>query len=628
MHQAALPSLRFALRRASLAGATLLLWNAAWGVPAGAIEFEKGELSGNVDTTVTVGTSVRVTDRDCDLIYRGHGGCNPSAFFVSADDGNLNYDKWDFFSAAVKATTDLELRWRNYGAFFRATAFYDAIANDHDPQRTDLDRDARYRGSPINSGVTGLGFLLLDAYAWGGFDLDGRALEIRAGNQFLSWGESLFTPGGISQSNAVDVTRLRTPGSALKEAFLPAPMLWASFEPFENWGIETYYQFYWNRTELDPTGTYFSFNDLVGRGAQGLFFPRLTAGGTVLEDLPADPGSNPQLSPEEMTTLPCNPVVDPNPLLNGAPCGIPRSKDDKPSDHGQLGVALRYYSQPIRTEFGLYYMRFHSKTPGVGFTAGEEGANVFSGALTSYFREYPEDINLYGFSVSTELFNVAFGAEISYRPDDPVAIRANGIGTFLACGPFPFVRCLGDTGEPAEASGFVTENRLQAQLNWIWTVGPGTRLLGPLVSLLRVDDIQVIGEVAMVKYKLDHQEDFDDLNDRLPEQLAVGYAGPTLDHKVTEFSWGYQLLIQPTYTNPFGIPIRVTPRFGFQHDVNGTTPGLLPFIEERKAITVGVEVDYLNTWGMDLAYTSFFGGGTANLLNDRDFVSLSLSYSF
>jgi hypothetical protein len=55
---------------------------------------------------------------------------------------------------------------------------------------------------------------------------------------------------------------------------------------------------------------------------------------------------------------------------------------------------------------------------------------------------------------------------------------------------------------------------------------------------------------------------------------------------------------------------------------------MLPFIEDRKAITLGVDVDYLNTWGLDLSYAAFFGAGRSNLSRDRDFVSLSLSYSF
>ncbi|MDJ0852765.1 MAG: DUF1302 domain-containing protein [Myxococcota bacterium] len=583
-------------RFAGLLALAVLVVAGAW--PAAARQFEIGELAVSLDTTLSVGASMRLASRDCKLIWVGHGGCSRDPVTINSDDGNLNYSQGDFFSTAAKATFDLELSLERFGGFFRATAFYDAVANEKDPQRTDLDRDARYRSSVINSGVVGTGFLLLDAYLYGNFDVFDRFLEVRAGNQVVSWGENLFIPGGINQINAADVTRLRTPGSRIREALLPAPMIWASFEPLENVGIEAYYQLYWNRTQLDPTGTYFSFNDLVGRAAEGLFLPAAT-------DLfgPADPGGT-GLTANELFAL-------------GR--GIPRKRDDKPPNSRQAGVALRYYSPAIRTEFGLYYLHYHGKTPGLAFVTGPSLATLF---LTGYVREYPEDINLYGFSVSTEILNVAFGAEVSYRPDDPVPIQSNGIA---------FLKATADPFTPQKANGFETEKRLQAQINAIWSVGPGTRLLGPLVTLIRADDIAVIGEAALVKYDLDHQDDFRRVNEQLPpllvDTIGARYAAAP-GRKVDDFSWGYQVQVQPTYTNPFGIPITVTPRVNYQHDVHGDTPGQLPFIEDRMAVTVGVNVDYLNTWVWDLAYTDFFGAGAANQLRDRDFLSMSLSYSF
>ena len=48
---------------------------------------------------------------------------------------------------------------------------------------------------------------------------------MRAGNQVISWGESLFLPGGLNSTNAIDIMRLSQPGTQLKEVFLPAPMI-------------------------------------------------------------------------------------------------------------------------------------------------------------------------------------------------------------------------------------------------------------------------------------------------------------------------------------------------------------------------------------------------------------------
>jgi hypothetical protein len=41
----------------------------------------------------------------------------------------------------------------------------------------------------------------------------------------VNWGESLFIAGGINQTNAIDIMRLSNPGTQLKEAILPAPMV-------------------------------------------------------------------------------------------------------------------------------------------------------------------------------------------------------------------------------------------------------------------------------------------------------------------------------------------------------------------------------------------------------------------
>jgi len=46
--------------------------------------------------------------------------------------------------------------------------------------------------------------------------LDAR--DVRLGRQVISWGESTFIPNGINVINPIDVARLRTPGSELREA--------------------------------------------------------------------------------------------------------------------------------------------------------------------------------------------------------------------------------------------------------------------------------------------------------------------------------------------------------------------------------------------------------------------------
>ena len=67
----------------------------------------------------------------------------------------------------------------------------------------------------------------------------------------------------------------------------------------------------------------------------------------------------------------------------------------------------------------------------------------------------------------------------------------------------------------------------------------------------------------------------------------------------------------------------------FNHDVSGTSAGPGgPFVEDRKSLTLGLAGTYLETWGADVAYTRFMGGGENNLLRDRDFIAFNVKYSF
>jgi hypothetical protein len=633
--------------------AVIFALSAAGAGPAAAVDFEAGELRGHVDTTVSAGFSMRVQNRDCQMIWVNNGGCQTSLGFTNFDDGDLNYDTWDVFANTYKATVDVELAWRNYGGFFRGSVFYDLATMATDTARTDLARESLYTSSAFRSGVAGMGYQLLDAYLYGNFEPAGRPLEIRAGNQLLNWGEGLFYQG-VNVTNTVDLNRLRAPGSLIREALLPAPMIRASAEIFKNFSIEAYYQLYWNRTEVDPTGSYFSFNDLVGRGAEGFFFDQ-------------DPGATGQ-SPEEMFAetdppalgFPVDPVITPLMRPTGDPqfdffvgisealgyppatisyvpsffpLGIPQLSDRDARKQGQWGVALRYFADAIRTEFGAYYVRFHSKQPSLGFVADPYTLNVETFLLidswapglrpflptdavnvtmqqvstpAGYFREYPEDINIFGVSAATEIFGIAWGAEISYTTQLPINITTalpDALDQAAA------------TGRRAKFSGFVREEKLQAHLSAIATIGPGDPYVGAIVRALRISSLAVTGEVVMVEFpNFDHDAPYATINN-------LG--------QVDEFSWAYTTLIRGDYDNPFGVPITVTPSVSFAHAVNGISPGPQPqFIEDTMSVAAGVNVDYQGVWQFGLSYVNFFGGGATNPVIDRDYVSFSVTHSF
>jgi len=593
-----------------------------WTVPAGAWQvYRSDNFNARLDSTFSTGVAVRAQGRDNGLFYKGDYRKDPNigstqGFFSNSDDGNLNYDKGDIYSANFKGTfeleTDYQTDWESLpdiGTFFRASTFYDMVGNNaNKTRRTNLSKAARHRDSVIDGGVVGAQWIFLDMYADTKIAVLDREISLRAGNQVLNWGEAIFTPGGINSTSAFDVTKLRIPGSELREGLVPAPIIRVSGEVFPRFGLEGYYQMAWNRTNVDPTGSYWATSDLVGEGAEGLFFGN-------------DPGGT-RLSAKEL-------------IAKGL--GIPKKLDDRPSHQGQGGVAARYYWDRILTEFGLYYLRYHSKTPTVGTIA--QGV-----APTAYYRQYAGDIDLVGASFAREILNATVAGEVAYVPNDPSPIVSQGIAMATSLRNAQH----GQFG-PVNTRGYHRDERVQATVNLLQIFGPATRWgVGQVVEFLRADSFSLLSELAMATYpNLGHQCStpfqavFDAQTGKFTECVPYAGAGPSdsdelvgkapflfpVKSDVNQTSLGYQNYLRGEYTDPFGVPITVNPTLAWRHDFHGTTPNQT-FVENRKAVSMGVALDYLQVYGASVGYTIFFGGGNKDLVADRDFVSVSLTYRY
>lgn len=535
---------------------------------ADATEFRFGELTGSFDSTATAGVIIRAAQRDCRLVGTTNGGCNPNA--TNRDDGNLNFERGDIVSAPVAMSHDLDLEWRNFGAFVRVHYFYDAVLNDADStRRTDLADAARERA--------GRGFELLDAYVYGLFDIAGMPTDIRLGNQVVNWGESLFTQGGINATNPIDVAKVHQAGSELKVATLPTPMARISSLLPGGFSVEAYYQFTWEKTELDPVGSFFSQGDLTGDGTQGFFFG-------------SDPGA----------------------IGNAAfASSMPKTASKEPRNSGQWGTALRYFVEDWSAEFGLYYLRYHSKTPILGVTAQRIPVPPFTRPV-GYYEEYAEDIDLYGASFNTQLFGSSIGGEVSYQPDFPAPLDFASTVAFArgnaATGPL---------GGFYSQSGVVEVEKWQAALTSISSFGPSDGIAGRAIDALGALNGTLSGELVGNVYP--------DLDP------AVPYAVPDSKLRPTERAWGYRLAASLAYPEAFGTAVTLTPTVAFRHDVSGTQPNNpngATLIDDRKIVTLGVGAAYLDHWRAAISYTNNFGAGGDDLLSDRDFVDISISYSF
>jgi hypothetical protein len=332
-----------------LAAALAAAYAAAYAAPAAAVPIETENWSGSWDTTLSYGALWRVQGRDCRLIANANNGCGRSA---NIDDGNLNYGT-GIVSSAVKATSEIELRFRDsWGIFLRGTGFYDWKADD--TERTELSDSALSR---VKEGAR-----MLDYFVFVPLELGTTPAEFRIGRQVINWGESTFIQGGINVTNPFDVAQLRVPGAELREALVPQGMASLSFSPTMNTSVEAYVQYEWRRVRPDPAGTYFSSNDFAVPGGTHVML-----GFGEWSDLGTD-------------FTPLGGAFDPT--FNF----VPRGETFEPKDTGQFGVAFRYFADQIMggMEFGLYYIRYHSRLPLItGRTGTQAGLANAAAAATA-----------------------------------------------------------------------------------------------------------------------------------------------------------------------------------------------------------------------------------------------------
>ncbi|MCY1277494.1 hypothetical protein D9M68_346610 [compost metagenome] len=593
----------------ALIAATSLLWMQ----PSHAFRFGSEEgISGSFDSTLSYGFATRLESPDCHIVGGDSGGCNDGSntelgqfynlsrgngyanadiSFTNADDGDLNYHKHDVFSHVIKGTHELSLKFGDGWSALGRVAWAKDFKMD-DTRRTELDdqaeRDATERLD------------LLDLWVARSFDLGEMPAKVKVGNQVISWGEEIFVIGGINQINALSLPKYHTPGTQLKEVFIPAPMASFNIGLTDTLNLETYYQFKWNAYGLDPVGTFYSNSDVVGEGRRPIFYSTsyidgLLGAGTCAASTPSGRCGEPLISGLDEASL------------VAAGLAAPYGGEREAKNGGQYGVALRWTVEEIETEFGFFYERYHDKLPFVGYVAR---SNPDALVIDNFFVNYGEDKDLYGLSMNTMVGPVAVAGELSYRPNDSVGIDPTVpfgrafTGTFNKFSVF-------DTGE---SSGFVEEKKWQADVNAIYTFSVSDPL-GFIPSSLGASDGFLLAEAVMA-----HYPDLDTSGET--PYFLPDYSLPD------KTSWGYITEVGINYPNLFDSGVTVTPQLDFSHDVHGTTPNALPFVEGRKSLTTSLLFNYRDRWKGGLQWVQYWGGGDNNLMTDRDFLSGNISYSF
>ncbi|MGE6380561.1 DUF1302 domain-containing protein [Shewanella baltica] len=648
-----------------------------------AISFDWGEVEGTFDSTWTAGASWRVGARDWDgqigkvnqpqfdwSNYSAFGNtkytsaeiwAQPGSYSSNNDLSNLLYSQGDTTSEIVKGLHELSLKYKNYGLFARGMYFYDRKLNDgnydyNDPitgKEFDPCEDSRA------SEVQCKDIRLLDAFVYANFDLNEGAnpLSIRVGNQVVSWGESTLIAHGISEINAVDLNILNAPGAELKEAFRPQGMVWASLGLTDSLTVEAFYQYDWQPIWVPTPGSIFATNDFAGFGG---YAQNAQLGFNANPDINLDfvmqeyerlAGmiASGQFTKDQLGAL-----------ALAYPTKVTLVQDEEePSNDGQYGIKLGYYAPELgETEFGFYFMNYHSRRPLISGTAADFSKGAISSDLTTVVQNagninrelllslksfskaqivYPEDIKLYGFSFNTLIGDTSVAGEIAHRQDEPlqiddVELLFAGMPQQLAnAGSRPDLDGISQIKDvqPGETvDGFIRVDTTQAQVTF-------THLFGPTLGL---DNLTMLAEVGGVW--IHDMPGFDELrlngpgtsrsggNPDMPGIIQGLHNGPETNPFPTDFAWGYRLVVKADFNNVFA-GVNMSPRVIFSHDVDGITPDpMFLFTEGRKSVALGVNFDYQNRWGADISYNNFFGGvGTTNAMADRDYVSFNIKYS-
>lgn len=113
-----------------------------------------------------------------------------------------------------------------------------------------------------------------------------------------------------------------------------------------------------------------------------------------------------------------------------------------------------------------------------------------------------------------------------------------------------------------------------------------------------------------------------------PDGIRFNPHQENLDLYPDQVSFGYDIIAAVRYESVLpGISLQ--PFIVWKHDVKGTSPGLASnFISGRKLADILLEIRYKSQLSFNVGYQAHVGGGSANLLRDRDNARFFVKYQF
>jgi hypothetical protein len=547
---------------------------------------------------------------------------------VNYDDADRNFKAGSLINNRATGLGELQFHWKNYGIEASGDGFYDQVyhhPNDNDSPdtvNTDLPHTHWTDGARYYDGQR---VRLLDAYAYGDFTLFDMNLDLRAGQQLVAYGQSLFLSGiALAQSRA-DATKSVIPGAEVKSILLPTNQVSFRLGVSNELSLVGYYKLAFRASEVFPEGDYFSPADAVGPGAtfvygsanplyggsgscQGLISNLHIVNLTTVQNLLGATAAQALENTVCALLRPVGGVLDAPRTINAT-----RGPDIKPSDFGQYGGGVEY-QLTSRTNLGFYYLRYDDTNPAVNLNVGYApigfvpitGTPITTQIInqpvpTTYNVKYFDGIHLYGATFSTMVgpFNVA--GELNFRDGTDLPIDATISGVVSP------VYTRGQTSQALVSAVYVNNPKFF------------------------FDDLAITAEAGYL-----HVNDVDPVAST-PGIITHGN-GDVLFYNRN--SWGFQTLTIPTKHNfidgwdlsmpiSFGMLVKGTPEqagaFGALYGAGDTRLG------------VSVNLQYLGNLEVGIGYNFFFGDPNktigdsllkANPYMDRDYATFHITYNF
>jgi hypothetical protein len=544
---------------------------------ANAFEIDTGSQDWKVrwDNTLKYSAAFRLVDQNKDLLTN-----------INADDGDRNFNR-GLISNRLDDLSELDIAYRNkFGFRASAAGWVDQVYNVDNANNS----PATFNGFGSNdefpsatADLHGRRVEILDAFVWGNGSLGKMPASFKLGRHTLMWGESLFfASNGIAYGQApIDfIKALGVPGTQAKELFMPVGQYSGLIQLSANLSVAGFLDFEWRRSRAPASGSYFSDADMIDAGGKRILL------GPNLPGMPAPA------------------------LFRGKDLGAGNETDQfGQGDFGQGGLDIRYRSEKLDTEFGLYWYRYNEKSPywmyiKPGLITTPMGPVVIDpsivdlskGKVGQYYMVFPEGIHMLGASFSTQFGPVNVAGELSGRINTPLI---SSVQTVLP----------GMVADNNDHPLYAVGNTLHGNLSATYLLGPG-----PMIGSFRLwQGGDILGEFAW-QYLIDTTKN-------------PGALDPTRD----DFATGIRVLFEPTYYQVFpGIDVVVP--IGLGYVPAGRSPVDLKFNgsdgDQAGDVNVGLKVTYNNLWNIGLTYTNYFGGSGAQHLNDRDFISLYVQRTF